>query len=265
MKKALLIGINYKRSSSELQGCINDVMNMKRILETKFSYKPENITVLTDDTKIKPTLLNIMNKLNELVLDKEANQLFFHYSGHGTQVYDFDRDESDGRDECIIPLDYEKHGIITDDTLKNILKKMDDTKKLTCVIDACNSGSVLDLKYELNCLTREVKKESPQEYHYDNWSYEYRVQQKKQYHAKGNIMMISGCKDYQTSADAYINQTYQGALSYHLAKVLDQNDYKIKLKYLLKDVHILLKKGRYSQRPVMSSSRMFDLDQYFDM
>ena len=32
MKYALLIGINYKNTTNELNGCINDVMNMKKYI-----------------------------------------------------------------------------------------------------------------------------------------------------------------------------------------------------------------------------------------
>ena len=33
MKKALLIGINYVGTNSELNGCINDIYSMKNYLE----------------------------------------------------------------------------------------------------------------------------------------------------------------------------------------------------------------------------------------
>ena len=37
-KFALLIGINYKGTSNELNGCINDVMNMRDVLIKHFGY-----------------------------------------------------------------------------------------------------------------------------------------------------------------------------------------------------------------------------------
>ena len=49
---------------------------------------------------------------------------------------------------------------------------------------------------------------------------------------KIKMLMISGCRDSQTSADAYINKKYQGALTFHLLKVLELNKYDIKIKYL---------------------------------
>jgi len=102
-KKALLVGINYKGTSSELKGCITDVDNIKGYL-LKNGYSSQNITVLTDETAIKPTRVNILKHLLELIVS-DAKTLFFHYSGHGSQTADDNGDESDGRDECLCPID----------------------------------------------------------------------------------------------------------------------------------------------------------------
>ena len=59
MKKALLIGINYRNTDNELTGCINDVNELKNILVKKCGY--QDIIVVSDDAKIKPTKDNILN------------------------------------------------------------------------------------------------------------------------------------------------------------------------------------------------------------
>lgn len=268
MKKALLIGINYKDSSNPLNGCANDVRNTYETLISNFDYKKENIVLLTDDSKTEenmPTFTNILNSLNAITTDKEADHYYIHYSGHGSRVFDTSGDESDKLDECIIPLDFEKKGVITDDMLINALKRIPPSKKAICVIDACNSGSMLDLRYNLNCLTEQISDEPKTTYEQQNWTYEYRLSEKKMYNTPSNIFLLSGCRDDQTSSDAYINSIYQGALTYFLLKVLKDSNYSIKLKYLLKDIHILLKKSNFSQKPVISCSRMFNLDQKFVM
>jgi len=43
LKKALLIGINYRGTANELGGCINDVNSMKNILIKRCGYKEKNI------------------------------------------------------------------------------------------------------------------------------------------------------------------------------------------------------------------------------
>ena len=39
------------------------------------------------------------------------------------------------------------------------------------------------------------------------------VKDDKEYETRGQVIMVSGCLDEQTSADAYINNTNQGALT----------------------------------------------------
>ena len=46
---------------------------------------------------------------------RPGDYLFFHYSGHGGQQADKDGDEADGKDETLVPLDYQTAGQITDD------------------------------------------------------------------------------------------------------------------------------------------------------
>lgn len=74
---------------------------------------------MTDETPVKPNRDDILRGLNWLVQDAQPGDLlWFHYSGHGTQVTDRDGDEQDGKDEAICPLD---HKMITDDELKQFL------------------------------------------------------------------------------------------------------------------------------------------------
>lgn len=90
-KVALLVGINYRGTSSELNGCINDVNSAKEFILTQ-GYEEKDIIVLTDDTILKPTRRNIMRKLMKLILS-DAKNIYFHYSGHGTHIRDRNGDE----------------------------------------------------------------------------------------------------------------------------------------------------------------------------
>merc|ERR1711963_182225 len=67
----------------------------------------------------------IMDSLHWLMDGAQAgDRLFFHYSGHGTQVADKDGDgpqEEDGMDEAICPADFRVKGLIVDDILHDIL------------------------------------------------------------------------------------------------------------------------------------------------
>ena len=63
-KKALLIGINYFGQSGELRGCINDVNNIKRLIQSRgFSDDYHSMRILTDDQRdpgMHPTRRNII-------------------------------------------------------------------------------------------------------------------------------------------------------------------------------------------------------------
>lgn len=272
-KKALLIGINYIGSDGELGGCINDVKNVKKMLIGQYNFKEEEILMITDETEIKPTLENIITYLGMISqdLDKFSN-VYLHYSGHGASIEDTNNDEKDGKDECLVPLDYEEQGIITDDMIKSIftnnfnkIRGKCDTK-FTVVIDACHSASMLDLKYNVDC-TSVLKsgRNDKGDYLYNDWTSKFSMYQNDYKSDKINMLMISGCRDSQTSADAYINEKYQGALTFYLLKVLELNKYDIKIKYLLKNIHCMLKIYGYDQKPVISSGKYINISKKFEI
>ena len=77
-----------------------------------------------------------------------GDSLFFHFSGHGSQSVDFGKDEIDGFDETLCPVDYEVNGMISDDEVNDtIIRPLPPGVKLHAVIDSCHSGSSLDLPY----------------------------------------------------------------------------------------------------------------------
>ena len=59
-----------------------------------------NIKILTDYTNDKPTTANIYKELYNLLVDSIVNnieEVWIHYSGHGTSIIDYSGDEKDGR------------------------------------------------------------------------------------------------------------------------------------------------------------------------
>lgn len=247
MKYALLIGINYESTSGQLNGCINDVNNIKHILSTKLGYQTKNIKMLTDHHYEKPTKHNILKEINFL-LEKAriCSEIFFHYSGHGSYITDTNNDESDGRDECLVPLDYNQSGMISDDMLYDLfISKLPGNCHTTIIIDACHSGTCMDLPYQYNQDT-------------DKWDKcnNFTVNNK-------NIIMLSGCQDHDVSSDAYLNGDFKGAMTFALTSVLDQYNYKISWKDLICNIHKLLAKKHFKQRPQISASQELSLDTIF--
>ena len=81
---------------------------------------------------------------------RTGDTVWIHYSGHGGRVADNDGDEDDGYDETLIPVDFQRKGQIRDDDLlrlRYLVKPMREGVLMTCLMDCCHSGTVLDLPY----------------------------------------------------------------------------------------------------------------------
>lgn len=250
MKKALLIGINYRNTENELTGCINDVAILKNVLETKFNYN--SFVVLTDDEKLKPTKKNIMAELTKLINDSvNCKEIWIHYSGHGHYVDDLNGDEADGKDEVLVPLDYNKSGFIIDDDLNELVLKTKCQTRVT--FDCCHSGSALDLCYNLQIKNNSLIN-----------SYEL-SQLKKVNKCNSEIFMISGCMDDQTSAEdkKSFSNKQMGAMTSTLLKVLEKYNYNIAVGDLMIQMNKILVNGKYSQIPVFSSNKALSLKKIY--
>jgi hypothetical protein len=74
--------------------------------------------------------------------------LYLCDQGHGGRIPDDNSDEEDGYDETLIPVDYQSAGQIRDDAVfAELVVRMPEGSTLTCLMDCCHSGSVLDLPY----------------------------------------------------------------------------------------------------------------------
>ena len=256
LKRVLLIGINYIESpGNTLNGCINDVKNVKNILN-KFYPNCTQFKILTDDStniSLKPTRKNIIDSINWLVKDlKKGDSVYFHYSGHGGLTLDFNKDEKSGKDSCIYPINNGNIEMIIDDELKNLLvNKIPDGSKCFAVLDCCHSGSGLDLRFNVNCPIPD-KLTITQDANYAK--------------TKGSVIFLSGCLDTQTAADTVnlINEP-TGALTNALLDTWNNYGVNIKFKHLLWDVRNLLKTRGYEQIPQLSSGNSFDINDAFKL
>lgn len=245
MHYAFLVGINYKGTTSELNGCINDVHSLKDLLINKFNYNKDNIVILTDDEPLKPTKNNILRTFIDLArkaIKGELTNLFFHYSGHGYYVEDYNNEETDNYDEVLCPLDYEINGFISDDILNMIFRVFPSSCNIFTLMDCCHSGTILDLKYKYFDETEKICNNK---------------------NVKANIVMISGCRDSQTSADAYLSGKYCGAMTNAFLHTLKNYDYNISYFELLKNMRDIIKKNKFSQIPQLTSSNIIQNSSLF--
>ncbi|KAL2892603.1 Metacaspase-1 [Bienertia sinuspersici] len=218
-KKAVIVGISYKFSSHELKGCINDAKCMKYLLINKFHFPSESILMLTEeetDPYRIPTKHNIRMAMYWLVNGcQPGDSLLFHYSGHGSRQRNYTGDEVDGYDETLCPVDFETQGMIVDDEVNAaIVRPLPRGVKLHAIVDACHSGTILDLSY-LCRMNRSGQ------YAWEDHRPRSGVWKGSN---GGEVISISGCDDDQTSADtAALSQiTSTGAMTYCFIQAIER-------------------------------------------
>jgi hypothetical protein len=248
-KFLLSVGINYRNTSNQLYGCINDANNIKTFLSEKYGFT--NSILLTDDTNKKPTKQNIINEFTNLLVNSiSGDSLFFFYSGHGTNTTDLNRDEIDGQDELIVPIDAVSiQTCIIDDQFNSIIRtNLKPGVKLFAMFDACFSGTMLDLKYN----------------YIDSQNLDRLTVNPNVSDTISQVIMISGCADNQTSEDALVSygttQTNAGAMTFAFLNTVQQTTSPITFKTLLQNMRTLLRDNRFTQIPQLSSGILTDIN-----
>jgi hypothetical protein len=75
----------------------------------------------------------------------------------------------------------------------------------------------------------------------------------------GNVIMISGCMDTQTSSDAFIENKYQAAMIWSFIDCINKKP-NCSWRELLQNMRDLLKKKRFSQIPQLSTDSFYNID-----
>lgn len=147
-KRALVIGLGEQEDPAWNK--INGDKDVPYVMELLEEAHYTQILTCVNRQATKAGIVKAFKTLEEAC---RANDLVYvHFSGHGQQMRDSGRDETDGLDECWIPYDAyrkpcskdrgEKH--LTDDEVNGLLtgiySKVGKGGKLVVVIDACHSG-----------------------------------------------------------------------------------------------------------------------------
>lgn len=180
----------------------------------------------------------------------------------------------------IYPVDFKRNGHIVDDEIHAVVvKPLQPGVRLTAIFDSCHSGSVMDLPYLYS--TKGVLKEpnlakeagqglisaigsyargdmggvassifgfAKSAFKGDD-AYEKTVRTKT---SPADVIMWSGSKDSQTSADATIASKATGAMSYAFISAIQQNPQQSYVQ-LLNSIREVLE-SKYSQKPQLSCS-----------
>lgn len=250
--RALLVGINkYKIPGADLNGCVNDVTNVRDILLKHFGFTVKEIRVVVDDRATKRA---IMERLKWLVKGAKAgDRLLFHYSGHGSQIRDRDGDElKDQMDEIICPHDMDWDGtFITDDELGEIFSALPKGVNLEVLLDSCHSGTGTREAFGIEKLPVEISLKP--RFLQPPLDIQCRVEDdlpvKKILKGSNpmNHVLFAGCRDNQTSADANIGGSYNGAFTYYLCKHFRETRGDIMRSDIIKRLNASLKFNGFSQ------------------
>ncbi len=238
-KLALLVGINqYPETAgfSALQGCVTDVELQRKLLIYRFGFHPKDILTLTDGQATRSAILGAFEE-HLIKQAKSGDVVLFHFSGHGSQVIDPDKDFPDGLNSTFVPVDsklpadFPAQGGIVDDIMGHtlfLLMSALPTENVTAVLDSCHSGG--GTRGNMTVRSRAGGKKlqaSSAEFEYQeqwlkrlNLSKEEFVTQRRAGIAKG--VAIAATKRNQLAADAPFSDFFAGAFTYVMTQYLWQ-------------------------------------------
>ena len=288
MKRALLIGINYVGTNMELKGCIDDVVNIQKMLMEEYDYLPENIKVLRDDDITVadnfPTRTNILKEIENLINAKDSSEIWFYYSGHGSQIpesftYSYDAANptdnleqaphwssvSNPRwyklDDIIIPVNYQTDGYITDIELFALICRLQCPTIL--IFDCCHSGTLCDLPWTF-CIEKDSSVKNTNDLSKDNSFNILECTPLLEIHSNNpsynipneHIYMFSAGRDEENSIDTYdtVHKQAAGAFTIDFIAVLEEANYTMTLLELFKRICLRFSQRELAQHPTFSSS-----------
>jgi hypothetical protein len=274
-KRAVLIGVNrYHIPGADLRGCVNDVKNLQATLTRHYGFAKGDVVTLLDYAASKKAMEAAIRAL--VRGGRRGDVLLLHFSGHGSNVPDDNGDEAEGRDEILCPADLDWKNPFRDDWLRKTFDGLAAGVSLTVIADCCHSGTITRAVQPPDAPIIERYLPSP----WDLVAVEsgralrgamrggLRQSPRAARKARDVVtvevpeVLITGCRDTQTSADAMIGGRFNGALTYHLAAALTEAGGSLTYRQLHDATTAKLKRARFDQVPQLEGSRR-RLDQPF--
>lgn len=246
--RALLVGVNYTNTRCELRGCYEDVRRMRSLLVDQFGFADGDIVAMLDSPgALQPTRAGILAEASRLAGSSQLGDvLVFHFSGHGAQVTDPHGMEEDGLNEVVLPCDWFRAGMITDDELSRALvDPLPSGVRLVAIMDCCHAGTGLDLPFV-----------------YEGWGWR---EDTNPCFSRGDVVLFSGCEDHDVSAEtsALFSARPCGAMTTAFCDSVLRGRHSHAS--LLEAIGGHLRQSGYSQRPVLSASQRFAPDRPFSL
>lgn len=135
-REALCIGIDqYPNPEDRLGGCVNDANSWAR----EFQRRGFRVESLTDAAATRSAILDAIE--SKVSRSRSGDVIAIQMSCHGTQLTDYSRDESDGRDEAVVPYDHRTRGYLIDDDIGEICNQIPHGVSVSFFLDLCHSGT----------------------------------------------------------------------------------------------------------------------------
>lgn len=235
-KRAFLVGISTYRANGRTAW--NNIHGKEDVdsLAPALAKKGFTITSLVNE---QATYQGITALLKKFIADTNKGDIvYIHFSSHGQPVEDglikgSDKDEADGWDEAIVPIDAgkvygvngykgEKH--LTDDELNNFFKslrnKIGPKGMLYVAMDACHAGEMSRKGIETVRGTNEaLSQDASNKYNPPRSNIRhFRVEKTS---GMSPVLFIEACQSRERNTEIRINGKEYGALSYNIWQALN--------------------------------------------
>lgn len=274
-KVAILFGINkcsprvYQGDSLTLRGCVNDSVNVKRILMAK------GFGTIYHFTDASATIGNFLKTFQEVKSTlKDGDTLILQMSRHGMSLGENVLDKKDDREIEALNPDGNKYsgdqgavmhdGVIVDDCFWRLFTSL-PAVKLVYLNDSCHSATQYKV---LNSLKlglayrkyRSVSKDylPKKDQVVDLEQLDKLIPAVPDNKLKCTLVSVAGCQDHEYSADAHIGGKYQGAMTAYLVELLKKNPNATPAE-LKTQLPVRLKAGGYDQNPQINIEGNLDL------
>jgi len=207
MRYAVLAGSNFVGTPSELRGCINDLNNVRKMIE------PTGVVILADLRDRNMTTANWKAALQLAVEKAVAGDVIFHmHSHHGCQVKTTDASEADGLSEVWAPddFDWSPEHMITDKWMASLISNLKPGVKWIDWADCCHAADGLRSLWCQGEKPRFIR--NPQVDDSECKAFSLAPMVIEGADRKG--LLMAACRSSQTSADAYIRGEHCGAFSH---------------------------------------------------
>ena len=235
-KHALIVAIaNYPTESGWSK--INSD-NDRTLLVSEFKRLGFKVTTLQNEQATKQAIIQSLSHLAKQV--HPDDYVCIHFSCHGQQMEDDNKDEPDGLDEALIPYDaflayqkgiYEGNNHLRDDDLEEhlttIRKKLGEKGTLLVTLDACHSGTAdRDEEYVEDDDapirgTSAIFSSNPFFLSPENKNVERQITLPQQ-KGMSSYCIISACQPFQRNFETKVKGVYYGTLSYALYQTLKE-------------------------------------------